>query len=57
MTVELIQRELMAHGSVSTAYDIFEDFFLYKSGIYIVWLSDPTLYTNNRVILARLRQN
>jgi len=33
-TVELIQREVMANGSVEVGFIVFQDFFYYKGGVY-----------------------
>lgn len=32
---ELVQREIMANGSVATYLDIYVDYDLYREGIYI----------------------
>lgn len=39
-TVQGIQTEIMARGSVTAAFDVYADFPLYKSGVYVAQSSD-----------------
>lgn len=33
---EAIQKELMTYGPVEVAFEVYADFFHYKSGVYVV---------------------
>lgn len=35
-TVEGIQKEIMTNGPVEAAYTVYEDFYQYKGGVYVV---------------------